>query len=112
MFLNKKQQKQIKDWENQQTMEVNYKDKPPGFNMFSDHKEFLQLLKMNKIDPVWVKNKTLSQYTKRMEEKRAQLQEKAEEIEGNLITAQHTDLMNMIMKKNTNRDLQKYLLLN
>lgn len=54
-------------------MDVNYKGRPPGFNKFTEHKEFLQLLKKNKIDPIWIKNKTLTQYTKRIEEKRAQL---------------------------------------
>ena len=63
MFLNKQQQKQIRDWEKSQTMELNYKGEPAGFNMYKERKEFLEMLRKNNIDPVWVKNKSLIQFT-------------------------------------------------
>lgn len=63
MFLDEQQQKQIKDWEKNQTMEVNFKGAPPGFNMYKDRKEFLEKLKRNNVDPIWVKNKSLKLFT-------------------------------------------------
>lgn len=67
-------------------MDFDYKGAPEGPNMYKSRKEFIQLLRKNNIDPLWIKNKSLVQFTEKLEEKRADLQKRAEEMEQNLLT--------------------------
>lgn len=74
-------------------------------DLFAERKEFLQLLEQYEIDPTWLKEQQLTLYNKKMEEETTKLFTKAQALENDLLNQEHDNLMKMISKKATSKEM-------